>query len=277
MADQTIVVDADTTGYVRKTRAASNEAKKGAQGLAGELSKVGQSFARSLITAGAIRQALVGAAQAATDLARNAGKISQDAGGSRLNRGRTLARLGLGSDFNQTVENAQGGTSIEERDAFLRSLQQAGVKGPRAAQAFNLYAGGLFDADEVLEAAKQRRLGKLADQSGKRAAALGEQGLTELGVRNVERDARARELATAGDTGAAARIAQARLAALRAENPGSFAVRDFVAGATEAVGGRQLIEAGEMAGMMAQQVDVLKDIRAGVTRGAVNLPQDADR
>lgn len=277
MADQTITIDADTTGYVRKTKQATDAAKQGAKGFSDELGKAGRSLAKSLVTAGAIRQALVGAAQAASDIARNAGKISEDAGGSRLTRARTIARLGLRPEFGQAVEQAQGGTTIEERDAFLRSLQGAGVKGPQAAQAFNLFAGGLFESDEILEAAKQRRLGRLAAQSAQRASALGEAGLTELGVRNEERAARARELATAGDTGNAARIAQARLSALRAENPAAFAVRDFVAGATSVVGGREIIEAGELRGVMAQQTEVLKDIRAGVSRGSINLPQDPDR
>lgn len=279
MSDATIVIDADTSGFVRKTKAAVGETKKGAKGLSQEMGKAFEGFSKTLITAGAIKAALVGAATAATQMAREAAKVSQDAGGSRLNRGRTLARLGLGSDFNRTVENASGGTSTDERDAFLRALVGAGVKGPRAAQAFNLYAEGLFDQDEVISAAKRGRAGlsQLSAQRSQRAQALGVEGLTELGIRDAERQAQTRVTDTASDTGARARIAAARLAALRAENPAAFAVRDAAGALTSVVGGDRIIEAGELAGVMAQQTQILKDIRAGVQRGTVNLQQDSDR
>lgn len=231
------VLDADATRAVGATKQVEGGMKKAAGAAADigkEVSKVGQRLGNTIagvtVLVGAIRAAAA-AFKAMNDEAANA---SKQVGQHRVDAGIAGARLGL----NAGDVSALTAGGREDVGGFLGSL--VNVKSPTGAaldrstvfRAANLFRGGGFAQDEITKALSDGTFGRLERSAGGRRAALGEDVMGELDLRDYERQQAAAAAQASAGRGATVRRGQAAMGRLRAQSPWAATGTDIVNGAS---------------------------------------------
>ena len=263
MTEATIKLDADDTALVQKTR---KFAQQMGQETASAGAKIVNSLGKALITAGAIRQVIVGAAEAFSEVVNKAGEISKKAGGSRLGADVLASQLNLGQAGQAILDTGIGSRSAEETQNFARGLAGQGITGARAINALRGFGSGVLSDEEAINLSGVSASARREALIRQRTEGLSEQSRLELLIRQRERESEANVRATANETGLRKRLSDARLDELRAENPWSFAVAGALGRATAPLGGEALIEAGTTGSMMLRQTEVLEGIKRNTER-----------
>ncbi len=275
-----IVLTATADGVLR----AADAVKKKFQEVGEQGGKAGQKMfehlGASFLRAAALTQAIRGIAEAFNTAAGNAAKLSKEVGGRQLNAELAGSRIGLKSNQVSALMNATGTKSQEERSSFISSLSE--MKGPggrqidsaTAIEAFSLFNNGGATQGQISEAIGKGGRGALKRLGVTANASIA--GLSQAAA--AERQARIEESATEigiadtnGEAGLAVRAREDRLRLLRAQDPGRFAIGDAVGAATEHLGGRAVIEAGQREGLgsFVDMVGVMRQI-AGNTSQRLN-------
>ncbi len=261
-----VVLTATADGVLR----AADAVKRKFQELGQEGGKAGgkmfEHLGNSFLKAAALTQAVKGVAEALNTAASNAAKLSKEVGGRALSAEISGQRLGLKSNQTASILAATGPRSAEERTGFLSSLANAKGPGGRpldagtALEASRIFGQNSMEGSEIIEALGKRGRGGLAGlaaESNRRLGGFGSLANSELDARSGDSAAALRAADTASSAGFSERERQAKLEALRAENPGAFAVGDAIGTATEHLGGKAVIEAGRRAGLSAGDFTVV--------------------
>lgn len=249
-----IQIDGDAKSYVEE----ANRSKKATKEVADEAAKVGKTLedwtgklGRAVLGLAAVAKAVAGAAKAGNDAITSAGKASESMGGRALSRGMAGARLGINTNL---INDWTSGSpqSASQLDDFIGGLADAkrsngaGVGAIPAGRAIKLYASGLFDKSEIMDAVEGKRGAKTIDDlesgMGQRLLDIGPAGQRELALRgrvnaiNAETEyAKAAPLdfgslmPTRTITADDARLSEANMARADAESPGGVILRAGVA------------------------------------------------
>ncbi len=258
MPDNTakIIIDASADGVLR----AAEQVKKKFSELGEEGGKAGgqifEHLGKSFLRAAALTAVIKGVAEALNTAASNAAKLNKEVGGRELGAEISGQRLGLKSFQTKSILAASGPKSESERAGFLDQLANAKGPGGRpldsatALEASRIFGEGTTDSGEIIEALTKRGragLAPLAKASRSRLAGLSDEARAERDTRIAEVSSQQRASDTSGAAGVDERKRIAKEEALRAENPGAFAVGDAIGDATEHLGGKAVIEAGRRA------------------------------
>jgi hypothetical protein len=277
-----IVLDADASKVVGEAKKAGDELKKAARAggsIGDEFEKMPGKIAKTVVGVGALLRAVAAVSQELNKVQTQAADANRQSGGAALDRDIAGARLGLTSTQSQAL-STPGARSTQEMDQMLGSM--VGLKGPgggaidqqsvfRAAQ---LYRGGGFDRDEIVEALRNGTLDDLQKQAGDRVAGFGQESQQELAVRDFENQNSAAALAARADRGLKKRLAQSAIDARNAKHPGGQVVQGIASGLTAPIGGDALIEMGDTA---AQGNGLLKQIATNTApRPALARPPGTD-
>jgi len=258
MADNkaTIVLDVNDAQLIAKSLQARKSLGGGAKEAAGHFDRMTGSLGRTLLGVGTLVNLIKGVANAVNQVSSAARDLNKTTGARGLSSEIAGQRLGLSATQTQAIVGGSSTRSEDEMAQFLSSL--TGVKGPGGrklstrdvARATQLFGSGVIDQGEITGALTEggsAGLNRLGNQVGGRLGGLSGDARTELELRRLENDEARRVSATNSDSGAARRLADARMARKRAENPWTYAAQDAIAQATSIVGGRELIDAGNAA------------------------------
>jgi hypothetical protein len=272
-----IIIDADNG----KVDAANKKTQEGFKKSANEAAKVGSQIDKwgrqlgdKIAGIGAIIGVMRSVGQEAERQRSQAAGANRAVGGGALGRSQAVRDLGLdktamgAAGVDSMITGGAGGTSIEQRDAFLAALasQQRGGKTKMGAddsmRAMSLFNTGLFSQEELLAAAGKggRGLNPLFGQVGQRFNAMSPEAREELGFREQERitSNQINEL-TAG-RGRRARLADGQEDLFVAQNPLLGGLRNVVR--NNSGGAMDLLESQAVVGengsaMLRQQTEIL--------------------
>ncbi len=256
MPDNTakLIIDATADGVLR----AGDQVVKKFKEMGEEGGKAGgqifEHLGKSFLRAAALTQVIKGVSEALNTAASNAAKLSKEVGGRELSAEISGQRLGLKSFQTKSILNATGPKSETERAGFLDQLANAKGPGGRpfdsatALEASRIFGEGNVDSSEILESLQKRGrsgLAVLAKESRRRLAGFSDEARDERNTRIAEVGSAQRASDTVGAAGSSERRRIAEEDARRAEHGGAYAVVDAIGDATEHLGGKALIEAGQ--------------------------------
>lgn len=232
MADKaTIVIDADTTAVVQKTKRATDQIKGMGEQSARAVGQVAQSaerattsFGEKLIKTGALVAVLVRSIKAGADelerIKTATAAQGAETGDVRLRASLASIRLGVKPEAQEAFVNQISPVIPEARASFLESLagKELGLGQRRIVDLQQAFASGAFSQEEVLKAAEE---GTTLDVK-QRLSQLSPAAQKELVIRRGIDEARARARDVAFTPG---RIAEETQKASDIANPGMAAAR----------------------------------------------------
>jgi hypothetical protein len=249
-----ITIDGDAKSYVEE----ATRSKKATKEVGDEAAKVGKTLedwtgklGKAVLGLAAVAKAVAGAAKAGNDAITSAGKASETLGGRALSRGMASARLGLNTNLvnDWTTGSPQSASQLDDFITGLADAKRsngAGVGTDPAGRAIKLYASGVYDKSEIMDAVEGKRGAKTLDDleagAGQRLLDIGAKGQRELALRgqinaineNTEY-AKAAPLdfgtftPTRTITADDARVSEANMARADAEGPGAAILRAGIA------------------------------------------------
>ena len=231
-----IIIDADNG----KVDAANKKTQDGFKKTANEAAKVGsqidrwgRQLAEKVAGLGAIIGVIKSVGREAERQRTQAAGANRTVGGGALGRSQAIRDLGLdktamgAAGIDAIITGGAGGTTVEQRDAFLAALagQQKNAKrktsAADASRALSLFNTGLFSQEELLAATEKggKSLNGLFGEVGSRFNNLSPQAREELAFRAQERATANQINDLTAERGRGARVQESQRDVFAAENP----------------------------------------------------------